>query len=111
KRNSGCATNTPRASSASPSPASWRIITDRQRGRGAAAAAPARTFMIQPSIIQDVVRNYADRGQFRRLSEQRNGRAYAFTWLNDKTMTLIWEPRSGTLQFRDVLPGVAPRSQ
>jgi hypothetical protein len=66
--------------------------------------------MNHPNTIQAVIQGYSQRGHFRRLSEQRNGTVFEFKWLNDKAMKLTWDPASGTLLFRDVLPNIPARS-
>lgn len=67
--------------------------------------------MTQSTCVETVIKQYADRGYFRQLTEQRNGRAYEFFWINDTPMRLTWSPQSATLQFQDLLPNVPPRSE
>ena len=55
------------------------------------------------------LRRYADRGVFRGLSVAagRGGRQnFSFTWLTRRPMALSYEPKSGALVFKDLLPGV-----
>ncbi len=56
---------------------------------------------------------YADRGVFRGLSEAVSpGKpAFTFTWLLDRPMNLIVDERRQTLQFKDILPGIATGSE
>ena len=55
------------------------------------------------------LQRYADRGVFRGLSiaAGRGGRQnISFTWLTRRPMALTFEPKSGALVFKDLLPGV-----
>jgi hypothetical protein len=55
------------------------------------------------------LQRYADRGVFRGLSVNagRGGRQiFSFTWLTRRPMALTFEPKSGALVFKDLLPGV-----
>jgi hypothetical protein len=55
------------------------------------------------------LQRYADRGVFRGLSvaEGRGGRqTFSFTWLTRQPMALTFEPKTGALVFKDLLPGV-----
>jgi hypothetical protein len=55
------------------------------------------------------LQRYADRGVFRGLSVApgRAGRqTFSFTWLTRRPMALTFEPKSGALLFKDLLPGV-----
>lgn len=65
------------------------------------------------AIIRRELRSYADRGIFRSFSEAMggNGRGeFRFIWLTEEPFRLTFDARRGTLTFRDLLPGVAPRS-
>lgn len=56
---------------------------------------------------------YADRGVFRGFAEQpsRRGRyRFSFLWLAPSPFTLSYDPSSGALTFRDLLPNVPARS-
>lgn len=56
---------------------------------------------------------YADRGVFRGFAEQppRRGRhVFSFLWLAPSPFTLSYDPSSGALTFRDLLPSVPARS-
>ena len=56
---------------------------------------------------------YADRGVFRGFAEQpaRGGkRRFTFLWLAPSPFTLTYDPATGTLAFRDLLPNVPARS-
>jgi hypothetical protein len=55
------------------------------------------------------LQRYADRGVFRGLSVAagRGGRQnFSFIWLTRRPMALTFEPKSGALVFKDLLPGV-----
>jgi hypothetical protein len=55
------------------------------------------------------LQRYADRGVFRGLSMTagRGGRQhFSFTWLTRRPMSLTFEPKSGALVFKDLLPAV-----
>jgi hypothetical protein len=55
------------------------------------------------------LQRYADRGVFRGLSVNagRGGRqTFSFTWLTRRPMALTFEPKSGALVFKNLLPGV-----
>jgi hypothetical protein len=55
------------------------------------------------------LQRYADRGVFRGLSVAagRGGRQkFSFMWLTRRPMALTFEPKSGALVFKDLLPGV-----
>jgi hypothetical protein len=57
---------------------------------------------------------YADRGVFRGLSEgsaRRGKQVFTFTWLLDRPMNLVVDERRQSLEFKDILPGVAARSR
>lgn len=59
------------------------------------------------------LQQYAERGVFRGLAERpaRRGRyEFTFRWLAPSPFTLRYDPASGTLAFRDLLPNVPPRS-
>jgi len=69
---------------------------ERTRGRAANGVASA-------------LQRYADRGVFRGLSISagRGGRQnFSFTWITRRPMSLSFEPRTGALVFKDLLPGV-----
>jgi hypothetical protein len=56
---------------------------------------------------------YADRGVFRGFAEQpaRGGRhRFTFLWLAPRPFTLNYQPATGVLVFRDLLPNVPGRS-
>ena len=59
------------------------------------------------------LQEYADRGVFRGLAERpaRRGRyEFSFRWLAPSPFTLSYDPASGALAFRDLLPNVPARS-
>ena len=59
------------------------------------------------------LQEYAERGVFRGLAERpaRRGRyEFTFRWLAPAPFTLRYDPASGTLAFRDLLPNVPARS-
>ena len=59
------------------------------------------------------LQEYAERGVFRGLAERpvRRGRyEFTFRWLAPGPFTLGYDPASGTLAFRDLLPNVPARS-
>ena len=56
---------------------------------------------------------YADRGVFRGFAEQparRGRRRFSFLWLAPSALTLSYDPSTGALTFRDLLPNVPARS-
>lgn len=58
--------------------------------------------------IAKALQRYADRGVFRGLSVRRGAagrQEFRFTWLVPQSFTLAYEPRSGALTFRNLLPG------
>jgi hypothetical protein len=60
-----------------------------------------------------VLRQYADRGVFRGLSERRARRGvheFRFTWLTREPIVLRYDPRGASLTFKELLPGVARAS-
>jgi hypothetical protein len=60
--------------------------------------------------IDTVRRRYVDSGVFRSFAETK-GQHCEFRWINDVPMKIAWSARSQTLQFKDVLPDVAPKSR
>ena len=59
------------------------------------------------------LQQYAERGVFRGLAERpaRRGRyEFTFRWLAPSPFTLRYDPRTGALAFRDLLPNVPARS-
>lgn len=59
--------------------------------------------------VANTLQGYADRGVFRGLSVQpgRGGRQnFSFTWLTRKPMLLTFQPESGAIVFKDLLPRV-----
>ena len=59
------------------------------------------------------LQEYAERGVFRGLAERpaRRGRyEFTFRWLAPSPFTLSYDPSSGALTFRDLLPSVPARS-
>ena len=59
------------------------------------------------------LQEYAERGVFRGLAVRpaRRGRyEFTFRWLAPSPFTLTYDPASGTLAFRDLLPNVQARS-
>lgn len=64
--------------------------------------------------VRSRLQEYAERGVFRGLAERpaRRGRyEFTFRWLAPAPFTLRYDPASGTLAFRDLLPNVPPRSK
>lgn len=60
------------------------------------------------------LQEYAERGVFRGLAERparRGRREFTFRWLAPAPFTLSYDPASGTLAFRDLLPNVPARSK
>jgi hypothetical protein len=60
-------------------------------------------------VVAQTLHRYADRGVFREFSVRRGptGRQeFRFTWLAPQPITLAYEPRSGALTFRNLLPAV-----
>ena len=63
--------------------------------------------------VRTRLQEYAERGVFRGLAERpaRRGRyEFTFRWLSPSPFTLTYDPASGTLAFRDLLPNVPARS-
>ena len=60
--------------------------------------------------VTRALRSYADRGVFRgfAVNPAARGRVeYRFSWLHETSFVLVLDPRSRSLTFRDLLPGVA----
>jgi hypothetical protein len=60
-------------------------------------------------VIARSLRRYADRGVFRGFTSRadRRGRLeFQFTWLTREPVTITYEPKSGALTFRHLLPGL-----
>ena len=63
--------------------------------------------------MRERLQAYADRGVFRGFAEQpaRGGRRrFTFLWLAPSPFTLTYDPATGALAFRDLLPNVPARS-
>jgi hypothetical protein len=59
--------------------------------------------------VAQALQGYADRGVFRGFSLRTGpgGRQdFSFTWLTPRTMTLTFEPSTGVMLFKQLLPGV-----
>ena len=66
------------------------------------------------STVKKTLREYADRGIFRGLTERHLGRdavEFDFLWLTERQVRLVFDPKSTTLRVRDLLPDVSVRSQ
>ncbi|MCY4025177.1 MAG: hypothetical protein OXH75_02550 [Acidobacteria bacterium] len=66
-----------------------------------------------PAAVRERLQAYADRGVFRGFAEQparRGRRRFTFLWLAPAPFTLTYDPATGALAFRDLLPGVPARS-
>jgi hypothetical protein len=62
-----------------------------------------------PDVVANTLEQYAARGVFRGFSvgPERNGRRrFRFIWLTPKPMSISYEPASGLLSFRNLLPSV-----
>ncbi len=61
-------------------------------------------------IVDALLRARADRGVFRSFASARvRGRLdCSFVWLRERPIRLVFDPRRGTLEFRDLLPNLAP---
>jgi hypothetical protein len=62
-----------------------------------------------PEGVALALQRYADRGVFRGLSVTagRGGRqAFSFTWLTRRPTALTFDPKTGALVFKDLLPAV-----
>jgi hypothetical protein len=60
-------------------------------------------------VVARALERYAARGVFRRFSvrpERGGRRRFRFTWLTPRPMSVTYEPASGQLAFRNLLPGV-----
>jgi hypothetical protein len=67
---------------------------------------------MNPEVILSTVQHYADRGIFRRVNNRPDGRGVGFTWMFDAfPLMLVWNTKTETVQFKDVLTGVEARSQ
>ena len=84
-------------------------------GAGAAPApAPQGTAGDGADDVRARLQAYADRGVFRGFAEQpaRGGRRrFTFLWLAPAPFTLLYQPATGDLVFRDLLPNVPGRSR
>jgi hypothetical protein len=61
--------------------------------------------------VAQALQGYADRGVFRGFSLRTGpgGRQdFSFTWLTPRPMALTFEPATGVLLFKQLLPGVGP---
>jgi len=60
--------------------------------------------------VDALLRSRADRGVFRSFAaaRRRNRLECSFVWLRERPIRLIFDPRRGTLEFRDLLPNLAP---
>src|SRR5262245_28269651 len=66
-----------------------------------------------PADVRRALEHYVSRGTFRSFAEGiPRGRSitFRFTWFRDMPFTVTFAPASRRLVFRDLLPGVAPRS-
>ena len=80
----------------------------RRRGRTEGRESPGGLDEVRSGLQE-----YAERGVFRGLAERpaRRGRhEFTFRWLAPSPFTLNYDPASGTLAFRDLLPNVPARS-
>jgi hypothetical protein len=59
--------------------------------------------------VDALLRSRADRGMFRSFAaaRQRGRLVCSFVWLRERPIRLIFDPRRGTLEFRDLLPDLA----
>ena len=84
-------------------------------GAGAAPTpAPGGTERDGGDDVRARLQAYADRGVFRGFAEQpaRGGRRrFTFLWLAPAPFTLHYQPATGVLVFRDLLPNVPGRSR
>ena len=62
--------------------------------------------------VDVLLRTRADRGTFRSFAAaRRRGRLEcSIVWLRERPIRLIFDPRRGTLEFRDLLPNLAPNT-
>lgn len=61
-------------------------------------------------IIRDVLQAYADRGVFRGFSELKPGK-FQFVWMLRHQMELVVDTTKHELRFKQLLPGVAAKSE
>jgi len=83
------------------------VLAQLRRGRLGGGAARS------VEVIARSLQHYADRGVFRGLSSEpgRGGRVeFRFAWLTRQPLTVTYEPRTGALTFRRLLPGVSTKS-
>jgi hypothetical protein len=72
-----------------------------------------RTVVDAAAVVRTSLEHYASRGAFRSFSEvPLRGRliGFKFLWFRDVTFRVTCDPRTRTLTFVDLLPGVAARS-
>ena len=63
--------------------------------------------------VRSVLKGYADRGVFRSFSERPAGRGkteFKFIWLAEGPFELLFDEKSATLRFRDLLGNMPARS-
>ena len=64
------------------------------------------------ATVERLLRKRADRGVFRSFSAEdvRGGkRRFLIVWLHESPLTLTFDPKTATLEFRDLLPNVPAR--
>ncbi len=65
------------------------------------------------AFVRAHLKAYADQGVFRSFRElpTKNGRAsFSFVWLSDRPFVVVVDPARGTIQLKDLLPGLPARS-
>ena len=85
----------------------------RRLVRSGAAPAPPGVDKNGAAAVRERLQAYADRGVFRGFAERpgRGGRRrFTFLWLSPSPFTLTYDPATGALTFRDLLPNVPARS-
>ena len=62
--------------------------------------------------VDALLRSRADRGVFRSFAaaRQRDRLECSFVWLRERPIRLIFDPRRGTLEFRDLLPNLPAKA-
>ena len=65
-------------------------------------------------VVRDALQSYAGRGVFRSFSEAggRGGKTdFRFLWLREEPFDLLFDPRQGSIRFKDLLPGIPAGSE
>jgi hypothetical protein len=64
-------------------------------------------------LVEDVLAHYAKRGVFRsfgRIGDVKGKPTFRMRWHYDRTFDLVFDPKTQTLRFTELLPEVTPKS-